>query len=248
MRYTILFLYCFISFMALYVPIEKKINIVRGFRVKVAVIDVGMDDALNGNNYFWKNHDSIHGKRVVHTILKYNPGVDIIKFNYDPRRIKNFENVLNLAIIHRPHIINVSSSGLVSSDTEKLLLEKAAKLGIVVVVAAGNEGKLISENFKPYPLNYKTPNLVSVGALNSNGKIADFSNYGEGVSVYDIGIINLKIDGITHIFKGTSASTAVITAKIANFISPQTSPMAAKHKFLKYSNSEKIHRSISSFR
>lgn len=248
MRNITLFLYLFISFMALYIPIKKRADVHKGFRVKVAVIDVGMDDAVNGNNSSWSKYDSIHGKRVVNTILKNNPSVEIIKFNYNPMTLKSFEDTLTLAIDARPHIINASSSGTVKSQREMALLEKASRLGIVVVVAAGNEGRQISKDFKPYPLSYKTSSLVSVGSLDIYGKIANFSNYGEGVDIYLDGIVDLKINGIHHIFKGTSASTAIASAQIARLVSPQTSPMAAKNKFLKYSNSELINRSISSCR
>ena len=232
--------------MALYVPIKKRADITKGFRVRVAVIDVGMDDAVNGNNSSWDKYDSFHGEKVVNTILSNNPSVEIIKFNYNPYRLKSFVDVLELAIDSRPHIINASSSGTDYSDREMSLIEKAEKLGIVVVVAAGNQGRLITKDFKPYPLSYNTSNLVSVGSLDNIGKVADFSNYGDGVSVYLDGIINVKINGINHIFKGTSASTAIATAKIARLVSPQTSPMMAKAKFLKYSNSEKVNRTISS--
>lgn len=232
--------------MALYLPNKEKTESIVGFRVKVAVIDVGMDDALNGKFSFWEKSDSIHGKQVVRTILDISPYVEMYKYNYNPKTLKEFEEILEMVIETRPHIINVSSSGTVSSERELSLFKKASDLGIVIVVAAGNEGREINNDFKPFPLSYKTPNIVSVGALDKKGEIASYSNRGDEVDVYLNGEIFTKIDGVEYFFKGTSASTAIATAHISNYISPQISPMEAKDIFLKNSKSKKTNRGIAS--
>ena len=53
---------------------------------------------------------------------------------------------------------------------------------ICFVCAAGNDGADV-EKLPTYPAAYDLDNIISVGAVNSQGKLASFSNYGNGVDV-----------------------------------------------------------------
>lgn len=248
MKNIILYLYLFCSFFALCVPIKQKTEIIKGFVVKIAVIDVGMKDSENGNNPKFEKHDHIHGEQVVRTILDINPCAKIYKYNYNPKSLKNFEDTFEMVLETRPHIINVSSSGPVHSLRERKLFNRAASLGIVVVVAAGNEGQRITEDFKPYPLSYRSKSMISVGSLDFKDNIADFSNYGEGVDIYKKGRVNVRINNLTYAFSGTSASTAIVSAELSKLISPLISPVVARNNYLKKTNSFKINRNIAGHR
>jgi thermitase len=70
-------------------------------------------------------------------------------------------------------------------------VQRAEAAGIVFIAAAGNSNSDNDAN-PTYPANYKTENLVAVGAIDGKGKRASFSNYGKktvhvfapGVDIY----------------------------------------------------------------
>lgn len=80
-------------------------------------------------------------------------------------------------------IINISYGGYFPSQSYKDALDEANAQGILVVTAAGNDGSN-DERTVGYPSGYKTPNLISVGALTRNNTRADFSNYGPLVHLF----------------------------------------------------------------
>lgn len=56
-------------------------------------------------------------------------------------------------------------------------IKAAGNANILFIAAAGNSGLNIDS--KPsYPASYKLPNVISVGAIDQNGRRASFSNYG----------------------------------------------------------------------
>ncbi len=80
-------------------------------------------------------------------------------------------------------IINISYGGSFPSQAYKEALEEANAAGILVIVAAGNDGSN-DERDVGYPSSYKTPNLISVGALDRTNARASFSNYGNLVHLF----------------------------------------------------------------
>jgi len=66
------------------------------------------------------------------------------------------------------------------SDESKALfsaLKKAKEKGVVVVAAAGNEGANTDKS-PHYPSGYELDNIISVAAINQNGRLTSWSNYG----------------------------------------------------------------------
>jgi len=110
------------------------------------------------------------------------------------------------------------------SDQEKFLknvIEKMKKYkDILFVVAAGNDGSFLSEaNSKFYPAMLKLPNLITVGAVDDNGKLASFSNYDPYfVDLYAPGVeINSTwIDGDYKNLSGTSMSAPMVTGIVGS--------------------------------
>jgi subtilisin family serine protease len=80
-------------------------------------------------------------------------------------------------------VINISYGLYVPSQALKEAIEEANTQGIMVVVAAGNDGSN-DERTVAYPSGYKTPNLISVGALDRFNQRASFSNYGPLVHLF----------------------------------------------------------------
>lgn len=56
-------------------------------------------------------------------------------------------------------------------------IQAAGNANILFIAAAGNSG-LDIDSTPSYPASYKLPNVISVGAIDKNGRRAGFSNYG----------------------------------------------------------------------
>ncbi len=80
------------------------------------------------------------------------------------------------AVDHGARVLNMSLGGP-SSETLKRAIDYALAKNVVVVTAMGNDGK----NSKAYPA--ALPGVISVGAVNFDRTRADFSNYGDWISV-----------------------------------------------------------------
>ncbi len=91
-------------------------------------------------------------------------------------------NSIKYAIAIKAKVINASWGGGAGSRSLKAAIEQANKEGILVVVAAGNGENgvgLDNDVHESYPNNYSLENIIAVAAMNSGGKLADFSNYGK---------------------------------------------------------------------
>ncbi|HMD51112.1 MAG TPA: S8 family serine peptidase, partial [Solirubrobacteraceae bacterium] len=86
------------------------------------------------------------------------------------------------AVHHGAQVINLSlefSPGVTASDIPGLIeaLRYAHRHGVLVVAAAGNEGRTAIA----YPA--RAPNVVSVGATTEHGCLASYSNDGAGLTI-----------------------------------------------------------------
>lgn len=77
---------------------------------------------------------------------------------------------------HGAKVISMSFGATQSSTTEQNLMQTCYNNGIILVAAAGNEGD--QDNSINYPGGYST--VISVAAIDGNGKLAYFSQYGNG--------------------------------------------------------------------
>jgi len=146
------------------------------------------------------------------------------------------------AMRNRPHLISISA-GTYTYDNQPLKAFEALAAvhglgekgeGPLVVAAAGNDTS--TDPFWPAAFEW----AVSVGALDANGRLSDFSNYGETVDVYAHGrdLVNAFPTG-TYVtyeaqtpagqvrefttglaqWSGTSFSTPIVTGAIAAYMS-----------------------------
>ena len=91
--------------------------------------------------------------------------------------MNNTIQAINYAVRNGAHIINYSGGGLNPNSEEKAALQRAARAGILVVAAAGNESAN-ADVTGYYPANYNLNNILSVGAINAQKQIIESSNYG----------------------------------------------------------------------
>jgi|GEM_PF-3678679 subtilisin family serine protease len=74
-------------------------------------------------------------------------------------------------------IINMSFGGAGDSELEEDAVKKAAEKGLVLTAAAGNNG----DNKAFYPAAYSE--VISVSAVDSNGDLAEYSNFGSYITL-----------------------------------------------------------------
>jgi subtilisin family serine protease len=85
-------------------------------------------------------------------------------------------------------------------------IARANEAGILFVAAAGNSGQDNDSN-PSYPAGYELPNVVSVAAIDSQGNLASFSNYGANtvdIAAPGVGIVSTAHTSPYARFSGTS--------------------------------------------
>lgn len=197
----------------------------------------GYVDDINGWNFVDNNNKVIdndgHGTHVAGIIQKEfkhkKPGrgdLSLMVLKYFNPQASAKVNVINtIKAIHyasrmKAQVINYSAGGAEPVLTELQAIEKARKLGILMVVAAGNEQE-DTDVIRYYPASYRLDNMISVAAIEKGGGLTDFSNYGKntvdlaapGKLIYST-LPNNKYGFLS----GTSQATAFVTGHLAAVI------------------------------
>jgi subtilisin family serine protease len=108
--------------------------------------------------------------------------------------------------------------------------------GILFVAASGNEGD--DNDADPhYPSGYDLPNVISVAAVDQNGNLANFSNYGQfsvDVAAPGVNILSTIPGNKYATFSGTSMATPHVSGVLALLASydPTLSASALKTRLL----------------
>jgi subtilisin family serine protease len=130
-------------------------------------------------------------------------------------------------------ILNLSVAvTLPSSKGERELeaaLDYAARRGVIVVAAAGNQGTVGSSAITRHPW------VIPVVSCNLQGRPTDYSNLGSsigrrGLSAPGEGITSLGADGKPHMFDGTSVAAPFVTGGMALLWSVFAAATAAQVK------------------
>ncbi|PLR95267.1 S8 family peptidase [Bacillus sp. T33-2] len=188
---------------------EKGWNISRGNkRIEIAIVDTGVDldhpDLKNrlvkGYNVLENNShpddDNGHGTHVAGIIASETNNKEgiagITWFNkIMPIKAMGAEGYgstfdiargLFWAVDHGADVINLSLGNYQRSEVLEEAIRYAYKHNVVLVAAAGND----NSSQPTYPASY--PEVLSVSALNFDGKRADFSNYGDYIDVAAPGV------------------------------------------------------------
>ena len=125
------------------------------------------------------------------------------------------------AVRHGARIVNLSVAGLAPSIVEKAALEFAARCGVLVVAAAGNDA--LSGDPPEYPAALLQPvgsngigGLgISVGASDRDGARADFSEYGSFVSLVAPGESVFGARGASRGSYGYASGTSFAAPEVA---------------------------------
>lgn len=174
--------------------------------------DNGIDDDNNGFvddvfgwNFVNNNNDTLdvygHGTHVSGTIAGNNDGNGVTGVAYDAQimpvkvlsnigigSVSSVNNGIVYAVDNGANVINLSLSSSSPSITMLEAINYATANGVVVFMAAGNEGAPEPD----FPARFAKQVGVSVGAVDSNNNIAYFSN----LAGDDPALINVTSPGV----------------------------------------------------
>ena len=197
----------------------------------IAVLDTGFTlynekyrDRIISSNYNFTSSDTIedlneHGTQIASIILestcdniKILP-IKILEDNGAQGTLFSLYQGIMAAVNENVNIINISASSKTNNSALiDAAIAKAQEKGIKIVAAAGNGGE-DAANYSPA----NNPYVITVGALEDDFDITNFSNTGDCVNYYSLGVEiptkNTFNEDTT--LMGTSASAAIVTSIIA---------------------------------
>lgn len=219
--------------------------------ITVAVVDSGVSSHPKLNGRLLKGKDFIdndnnpadkygHGTHVAGIIVDCTPGVNVkilpVRALDSAGRgnVSTIGNAIRYAVQKGAKVINLSLGSYSHYKYLEECIAYANKKGVTVVAAAGNE----SGNVRYVcPAHLSSP--IVVGAVNSNGRRAYFSNYGSSLDVVapGVGIKSCWLRGGYATADGTSMSTPFISAAAAMYrlVYPSYKPSNIEKLVRKYS-------------
>ena len=138
------------------------------------------------------------------------------------------EWLINQAITDGAQIISISASNGLTNDALKWAIARANALGVIVVSGAGNDNE--ENTIDSYG---KWSGVVSVSAIDTSGKRAEYSSWGKGVTVAAVGgpIVAHNYETDTNIStQGTSNATPLVAGFLA--LAKQKWPNATSNQLL----------------
>ena len=139
-------------------------------------------------------------------------------------------NAIDYAVSRHANVISLSLGSTADDPFVHAAVRRAVAAGIIVVAAAGNDGC----DCMLYPANY--PEVVSVGALDTNGQPANFSSYGTNLKILAPGV-NLnttdwqatnQTSAYASGISGTSLATPIVAGLLTRLLSQQPTASAAQ--------------------
>jgi subtilisin family serine protease len=121
---------------------------------------------------------------------------------------------IHYAVDNGADIINASWGGAGDDPDLEDAIQYAADHDVLFVAAAGNEGT----STRHYPAAYDQSNLIAVGAIQPDGVLADFSNYGSWVDLSAPGFAvqaPMADSALEYIWHGTSFSAPYVAGVAA---------------------------------
>ncbi|WP_327157698.1 type VII secretion-associated serine protease mycosin [Streptomyces tubercidicus] len=219
----------------------EKVSTGRG--VTVAVIDSGVDGThpdlvgkvLPGKDFLEggradREGDSSHGTGMASLIAGHGHGQGgtagikglapaakilplraITDSDLQMGTAKPVSQAIRYAVDHGASVINLSLGDNFKKPDMAAAVRYARQKDAVIVAAAGNDGVATPE----YPASF--PGVISVGAVDTSGKIWEKSNYGSNTLLSAPGVDNYSA-GLNHQYQhgtGTSSATAYVSAAAA---------------------------------
>jgi len=169
-----------------------------------------------------------HGTHTGGTIHIMAPDAEIIDYRVFGKQgmgvAKAIAAAIDEAVDDGCDIINMSLGGSRPFGLLKKAIKEAHRKGVIIVVAAGNEGDgnpLTVEN--SYPANYSETLSIAAVAKEDNLPVARFSNSTVEVDYAGIGVdvMSMKPDGTYHQMSGTSMACPHVCGLITCLMTKQ---------------------------
>ena len=142
--------------------------------------------------------------------------------------IEENKSLINRAISDGAQIISISTSDEDLDESAKWAIARADALGVIVVSPMGNDAKDETDAGLA-----KWSGVVGVGAIDTTGKVADYSSWGQGTTTAAVGgpiIVRNYETGNKAAADGTSYSTPLIAGFLA--LAKQKWPNATSNQLL----------------
>ncbi|MFN6484395.1 MULTISPECIES: S8 family peptidase [unclassified Nostoc] len=204
----------------------------------------GIDDDGNGyvdDNYGWNfadnNNNTLdqngHGTHVSGTIAGENNNYGVTGIAYDakimPVKVLNdsgsgsYNSIakgIHYAVDNGANVINLSLGGGSSNRTLESAIDYASSKGVIVVMAAGNDG----DDLPGYPARYAYKSGIAVGAVDKNNNMPDFSNRSGTNEISYVTAPGVKIyssvpNNQYATYSGTSMATPHVAGVVALMLS-----------------------------
>jgi len=142
------------------------------------------------------------------------PNIKIMPINvFDGENARHSDVItaIDYAIKQGADIINLSLGGTDSSALFNEAIQRAHKAGLLIIAAAGNDGK----NIYDYPASYD--HVIGVSATDKSDKIARYSNYGSTIDLAapGTGIYSTLPYNTYGYMTGTSMATPIVAGVAA---------------------------------
>ena len=120
--------------------------------------------------------------------------------------------LIEQAINDGAHIISISSNYPLYNEDLRWAMARAISQGVIVVAAMGNESTEDPEDTLPL-----WSGICGVGAINADGSLTDYSNWGNGVETVALGSIVVRSGTSGEVFtmQGTSFATPIVAGFLA---------------------------------
>jgi subtilisin family serine protease len=135
--------------------------------------------------------------------------------------ISDFIAALGYAARHGAKVANNSWAGAAYSAALSAAIDQARQAGVVFVAAAGNYGR-DTDTAPTYPADFNLANVVSVAAIDRNGRLASFSDYGShsvDVGAPGVDVLTPLAGGGYGLISGTSAAAPFVSGVAALVLS-----------------------------
>src|SRR3989344_5492203 len=191
----------------------------------------GYVDDVNGYNFYQNNNDLTdqngHGTAIAGIMAAgVNNGKGIARINWNAKLMvlkalnslgggeyNNVANAVRYAADNGARVINMSFATYVYSLDLEQAINYAIDQGVIIAAAGGNNSK----NQLLFPAAYA--NVVAVGAVDSAGYRASFSNYGANLDVVAPGVNIPSANYIAHDAYTSNSGTSFATAHVTGLIS-----------------------------
>jgi subtilisin family serine protease len=191
-----------------------------------------------------------HGTHVSGTIAGKADGAGVVGINWNvtlisgkflgrrggttANAVKSVDYFTDLKTRHGLNIVATNNSWGGGGYSQALFdaVSRANNANILFVAAAGNSGTN-NDTTASYPSNYNLPNVIAVAAIDKNGALASFSQY--GATTVDIGAPGVAIYSTTAYngyssYNGTSMATPHVTGAVALYAATNPGRSAAQIK------------------